>query len=148
MGEYIEEESDIEWLVGFLFWLILLYWKFEVKWAKLSAVKIQLPLFGQYLSLGDKLINIQRLLQEQWLFVQISENVQWEKHIYEITSNDYELLSAFADLYLPVENLTQITKREQTQEAIDSLISFCTNAWEEEIVDELNNSCVKILQKI
>ena len=141
------EDLDIRWQIWLLFGLALLYGKFETKWDKLSSIKIQLPLFGQYLTLWDNLINIQKSLQEQWIFLQISENIQWEKHIYEITSNDYELLSAFADLYLPVENLTQITKREQTQEAVDSLKNFCLNNWENEIIEELNNSCVKILQK-
>ncbi len=141
------EDLDIRWQIWLLFGLALLYGKFETKWDKLSSIKIQLPLFGQYLTLWDNLINIQKSLQEQWIFLQISENIQWEKHIYEITSNDYELLSAFADLYLPVENLTQITKREQTQEAVDSLRNFCLNNWENEIIEELNNSCVKILQK-
>lgn len=141
------EDLDIRWQIWLLFGLALLYGKFETKWDKLSSIKIQLPLFGQYLTLWDNLINIQKSLQEQWIFLQISENIQWEKHIYEITSNDYELLSAFADLYLPVENLTQITKREQTQEAVDSLKNFCLNNWENEIVEKINSSCVKILQK-
>lgn len=141
------EDLDIIWQIWLLFGLVLLYGKLETKWDKLSSIKIQLPLFGQYLTLWDNLINIQKSLQKQWIFLQISENIQWEKHIYEITSNDYELLSAFADLYLPVENLTQITKREQTQEAIDSLRNFCLNNWENEIIEKINNSCVKILQK-
>lgn len=141
------EDLDIRWQIWLLFGLVLLYGKLETKWDKLSSIKIQLPLFGQYLTLWDNLINIQKSLQKQWIFLQISENIQWEKHIYEITSNDYELLSAFADLYLPVENLTQITKREQTQEAIDSLRNFCLNNWENEIIEKINNSCVKILQK-
>ena len=37
---------------------------------------------------------------------------------------DYELLENFAKLYLPVENFSQITKREQAQEAIETLKNF------------------------
>ncbi len=142
------ENLDIEWKIWFLFGLTLLYWKFESKWEKLSAIKIQLPLFGQFLSIWDEIRNIQRLLQNEWIFIQISENIQWDKHTYEITSNDYELLENFAKLYLPVENFSQITKREQAQEAIESLKSFLWKEGESELIEKINNSCVKLLQKI
>ena len=141
------ENLDIEWKIWFLFGLIVLYWKFENKWEKLSAIKIQLPLFGQFLSIWDEIKNIQRNLQDEWIFIQISENIQWDKHTYEITSNDYELLEIFAKLYLPVENFSQITKREQTQEAIEALKSFLWTQWENEIIKKIDNSCVKLLQK-
>ena len=141
-------DLDIQWQIWFLFWLTLLYWKFENKWNKLSAVKIQLPLFGQFLSIWDEIKNIQKQLQSNWIFIQISENTQWDKCTYEITSNDYELLEIFSRLYLPVENFSQITKREQAQEAIGALKIFLENEWENELIKKINNSCVKLLQKI
>ena len=141
-------DLDIQWQIWFLFWLCILYWKFENKWDKLSAIKIQLPLFGQFLSIWDEIKNIQKQLQFNWIFIQISENTQWDKCTYEITSNDYELLEIFSKLYLPVENFSQITKREQAQEAIDALKVFLWNEWENEIINKINNSCVKLLQKI
>ena len=140
--------QDIEWKIWFLFWLTLLYWKFENKWDKLSAIKIQLPLFWQFLSIWDQLKDIKKYLQDHWIFIQVSENIQWDKHTYEITSNDYELLEIFSKLYLPVENFTQITKREHAQEAIDALKMFLWNEWENQIITKINNSCVKLLQKI
>ena len=142
------EDLDIQWQIWFLFWLTLLYWKFENKWDKLSAIKIQLPLFGQFLSIWDEIKNIQRQLQSNWIFIQISENTQWDKCTYEITSNDYELLEIFSKLYLPVENFSQITKREQAQEAIEALKVFLSNEWKNELITIINNSCVKLLQKI
>ena len=142
------EDLDIEWKIWLLFGLTLLYWKFENKGEKLSAIKIQLPLFGQFLSTWDKIRNIQKSLQDNWIFIQISENIQWDKHTYEITSNDYELLEIFAKLYLPVENFSQITKREQTQEAIEALKTFLEKEWNNELITKIDNSCVKLLQKI
>ena len=142
------EDLDIEWKIWFLFGLILLYGKFENKWEKLSAIKIQLPLFGQFLSIWDEIKNIQKKLQEGWIFIQISENIQWDKHTYEITSNDYELLKIFAKLYLPVENFSQITKREQVQEASEALKIFLEKEGESKLIEKVNNSCVKLLQKI
>lgn len=142
------EDLDIEWKIWFLFGLTLLYWKFENKWEKLSAIKIQLPLFGQFLSIWEEIKNIQKYLQNEWIFIQISENIQWDKHTYEITSNDYELLEIFAKLYLPVENFSQITKREQTQEAIEWLKTFLEKEWNNELITKIDNSCVKLLQKI
>ena len=82
------------------------------------------------------------------MFIQISENIQGDKHTYEITSNDYELLEIFAKLYLPVENFSQITKREQIQEALKALRTFLDNEWEDEQIKKISNSCVKLLQKI
>ena len=142
------EDLDIEWKIWFLFGLTVLYWKFENKWEKLSAIKIQLPLFWQFLSIWDEIKNIQKSLQEEWIFIQISENIQWDKHTYEITSNDYEFLEIFAKIYLPVEKFSQITKREQAQEAIESLKTFLEKEWNNKIIKEINNSCVKLLQKI
>ena len=142
------EDLDIEWQIWLLFGLTLLYWKFENKWEKLSAIKIQLPLFGQFLSIWDEIRNIQKNLQDEWIFIQISENIQWDKHTYEITSNDYELLEIFAKFYLPVEKFSQITKREQTQEAIEVLKTFLEKEWNNGLIKKINNSCVKLLQKI
>ena len=142
------EDLDVLWQLWFLFWLTLLYWKYENKWDKLSSLKIQLPLFGQFLTIWDDIRDIQRNLQNNWIFIQISENIQWDKHMYEITSNDYELLEIFANLYLPVEKFEQITKREQAQEATEALKAFLLNEWEKELIDVVSSSCVKILQKI
>ena len=141
-------DLNMDGKLWFLFGLILLYWKFENKWEKLSAIKIQLPLFGQFLSVWDELKNIQKSLQDGWIFIQISENIQGDKHTYEITSNDYELLEIFWQLYVPVENFSQITKREQAQEAIDALKVFVWNEWEKELINKIDSSCVKLLQKI
>ena len=147
-SKIIIEDLDVEWKIWFLFGLILLYGKFENKWEKLSAIKIQLPLFGQFLSIWDEIKNIQKKLQEGWIFIQISENIQWDKHTYEITSNDYELLEIFAKLYLPVENFSQITKRKQVQEASEALKIFLEKEGESKLIEKVNNSCVKLLQKI
>lgn len=142
------EDLDIEWKIWFLFGLTLLYGKLENKWEKLSAIKIQLPLFGQFLAIWDEIKSLQKKLQEKGIFIQISENTQWDKHTYEITSNDYELLQIFANIYLPVENFSQITKREQTQEAIEALKVFLGDEWNNELIQKIDNSCVKLLQKI
>ena len=142
------EDLNIQWQIWFLFGLTLLYWKFENKWEKLSAIKIQLPLFGQFLSIWDRIKDIQKNLQNEWIFIQTSENTQWDKCTYEITSNDYELLEIFSKLYLPVENFSQITKKEQAQEAIEALKVFLSNEWKNELITIINNSCVKLLQKI
>lgn len=142
------EDLNTEWKIWFLFGLTILYGKFENKWDKLSAIKIQLPLFGQFLSILDEIKKIQKSLQNEWIFIQISENIQGDKHTYEITSNDYELLEIFNKLYLPVENFSQITKREQAQEAIKALKVFIWKEGESELIEKINNSCVKLLQKI
>ena len=89
-------------------------------------------------------------LQQQGIFLQSSLNRQQDKTTLQITSNDYELLQIFSDWYKPVENFTQITKREQTAQAIQLLKAFVEQGSIEN-VDEvkrwIDQGTVKILVK-
>ncbi|MDR0282386.1 MAG: hypothetical protein LBI53_03610 [Candidatus Peribacteria bacterium] len=116
--------EGIEKNISFLFGLVVLFGKFESKEGQLNSIKIHLPLFGQYLSIQEKLEGMIVMLQQQGIFLQWSKNEQQGTTSFQISSNDYELLQIFADWYKPVENFTQITKREQTAQAIQLLKAF------------------------
>jgi len=120
----LEDLDGREQIISFLFGLVLLFGKFESKEGQLNSIKIHLPLFGQYLSIQEKLEGMIASLQQQGIFLQWSKNEQQGTTSFQISSNDYELLQIFADWYKPVENFTQITKREQTAQAIQLLNAF------------------------
>ncbi len=64
--------------------------------------------------------------------------------VYQISSNDYELLEIFAKWYEPVEKFEKITKREFTQEMKSKLIEFLQS--NPEIPSEGKNDVIKQIQ--
>ena len=149
-GASIDEIQSINDILSFLFGLIVFHGKFEAKGTQLNSIKIHLPLFWQYLQIEEKIEHFLQILQAEGIFLQTSKNQQQGKISYQITSNDWEVLQIFADWYKPVENFTQITKKEQTAQAIQLLKEFVAqgnieNA--EEVKTLLEKWTVKILVK-
>ena len=128
---------------------MLLWGKFESKDGQLNSIKIHLPLFGQYLSIQEKLEQMILTLQQQGIFLQWSKNEQQGTTSFQISSNDYELLQIFADWYKPVENFTQITKKAVVQNALGDLKLFLEEQVENsnEIKKLLDTAVIKILVK-
>jgi len=73
--------------------------------------------------------------------------------VYQISSNDYELLEIFAKWYEPVEKFEKITKREFTQEMKIKLIEFITTNPEipeegkNEVIKQIEEGTIKLLTK-
>ncbi|HMS90914.1 MAG TPA: hypothetical protein PKC87_01735 [Candidatus Absconditabacterales bacterium] len=120
---------------------------------ELSSIKIQIPLAGQYLAHTETLDMIIKKLQENGLFLKADKLVNKNGIIYQISSNDYELLEIWAKWYEPVEKFEKITKREFTQEMKIKLIEFITTNPEipqegkSEILEQLNTGMIKLLIK-
>lgn len=110
--------------LSFLFGLTLLYGKFDTKKDELVSIKIQLPLFGQYMKYTETIDQMIRNLQEHGFFMKVDKLTNKNGIIYQISSNDYELLEIFASRYEAVEKFTKITKREFTDEMKEKLIIF------------------------
>jgi hypothetical protein len=61
------DTKDRTWIaLSFLFGLLCLYGKFDSKNGELSSIKIQLPLFGQYLKQQETLDTMIQSLQKDW----------------------------------------------------------------------------------
>jgi len=107
-----------------LFMLMLLYGKMDTKNNELIAIKIQIPLFGQFLKYEEQFDNMKKQLAEEEIFINTSSQKNADGIIYQISCNDYELLSMIAKYYEPVEKFEKITKGEFTQEMKEKLIVF------------------------
>jgi predicted nuclease of restriction endonuclease-like RecB superfamily len=88
------------------------------------SVKIQIPLFGQYLKYGEMFDKIIFNLQKDEFFLKSDKLETNNGIIYQISSNDYELLEIFANWYKAVEKFEKITKSDFAQEMKNKLIQF------------------------
>ena len=107
-----------------MFGLLLLYGKMDAKNGELASIKIQIPLFGQYTKHTDILDSMIGKMQEHGIFMKADKLQHKNGMVYQISSNDYELLETFARWYEPVEKFEKITKRDFTQEMQAKLIAF------------------------
>ncbi len=148
------EISTLEWyekIFSFLFGLVLIYGKMDIKNWEIIWIKSHIPLFGQYVQYKDSLDAMIQALQEDWIFLNhsIVQNGDWI--IYQITSSDYELLWSFINFYQSVEKLEKIHKRELTEKVKSQLIAFIDNNeqipenWKEEVLKMIEDGIMKLL---
>lgn len=138
---------------SFLFALILLYGKIETKNNELLAIKIHIPLFGQFMKYEENFDAMKQTLTQEGIFITTSCQKNAEGAVYQISSNDYELLEIYAKWYEPVEKFEKITKRDFTQEMKTKLIEFLETNTEipsegkEEVIKKLQEGTMKLLTK-
>jgi hypothetical protein len=111
-------------IISFLFGLILIYGKMEIKNNELIGLKIHLPLFGQYIKYKEELDTMIKNLQEEWIFLNTSIVKNNDGIIYQLSSSDYELLWYFANWYQSIEKIDKILKQEITNKVKLDLINF------------------------
>lgn len=137
-----ENEKDI---LGYFFGLMLIYGKWEAKSKELNSIKIQIPLSGQHLAHEEDLDLRIKMLAHNGIFVKTDKLLNKNGMVYQISSNDYELLEIFAQWYEAVEKFEKISKRVFTEEMKIKLIEFInTNA---EIPQEGKAEVVKQLEE-
>ena len=141
--------------LSFLFALALIYGKFEGKDWNLKSIKIHLPLIWIQAQLEEKLINMCKNLQKNWLFIKRNTDHHAEKKIFQFQINDFELLTLFASwnsLFkdLPQRNTELISNQNTTIK--NQLISFIEETTipaisnKEEILPILKNQTLKFLK--
>ncbi len=154
--ENIAEENKnktIEEIISYLLWLIILYGKWDGKNWELRSIKIQIPLFGKYTKHAESLDEMLASLQKEWIFLKADKMANKNGIIYQISSNDYELLEILAKWYEPLGKFEKITKREFTQEMKMKLIECIqtnTEIPEEgkaEVIKQLQEWTIKLLTK-
>ena len=139
--------------ISFLFWLVLVYWNFQIKDWDLKAIKVQIPLFGKYMEEQDIIDEMVAVLAENGLYV--NKNIQRTDDgvIYELTSSDYELLQHFARFYEPIEKWLKISKYDDVLDVKKELIEFIQTSpeipseWKEDVLKTLENGMIKIMTK-
>ena len=139
--------------VSLLFALALVYGKMDTKNNELTAIKIHIPLFGQFLKYEELFDEIKKQLIQEWIFITTSSQKNNDGTIYQISCNDYELLELFAKWYEPVEKFEKITKREFTQEMKNKLIAFLEtnpeipNNGKADVIKYIQEGTIKLLTK-
>ncbi len=142
-----------EEIFSYLLWLVILYGKFEGKNKELNTLKIQVPLFGQYIKEQENLDDMVASLQKEWIFIKGDKMTNKNGIVYQISSNDYELLEIYTKWYEPVEKFEKITKLEFTQEMKAKLVEFLQNNAEipqegkVEVLKQLQEWTIKLLTK-
>lgn len=149
----IENEDGETDLLGYFFGLMLIYGKWEGKNKELSSIKIQISLFGQYLAQQEFLDMMIKKLQTNGIFLKADKLPNKNGIVYQISSNDYELLEIFARRYEPVEKFGKITKREFTEEMKTKLVEFISTNPEipqegkAEVLKQIKTGTIKLLTK-
>lgn len=147
------EFSSMEEKLSLLYWLILLYGKFEAKWKELLSIKIQIPLFWQYLYYQDHFDIMLRDLQKQGIFCKKDLVETNNGIVYQISSNDWELLEVFAQWHEAIEKFEKISKKAFTDEMKDTLVAFLLSdpqipeVGRQEVLDNIQSWIVKFLMK-
>jgi hypothetical protein len=121
-------------ILSFFFALFLVYGKFEIKKFEINneeikkpellGVKIQVPLFGQYLRYQEQFEGMVQILQDTGIFVKTDVLDTNNGVVYQMSTTDYELLEVFAKWYESIEKIEQISKRDFTKEMKAKLLEF------------------------
>lgn len=147
------EFSSIEQQLSFLYGLTLLYGKLESKKSELLSIKIQIPLFGQFLSYQEHLDSILANIQKQGLFLKKDILETNNGIIYQVSSNDWELLDVFAKWHEGIEKFEKISKKVFTEDMKSKLVAFILSDAQipeegrQEVLDKIQSWVVKFLIK-
>lgn len=131
----------------------MVYGKFEIKKSELLGVKIQIPLFGQYLRYQEQFDRMIIILQDAGIFVKTDVLETNTGVVYQISTTDYEFLEIFAKWYESIEKIEKISKRDFTQEMKNKLVDFLKNDVQipedgkPEVIAQLQDWVVKFLAK-
>ena len=148
-----DTDSSLPNVIQTLFDLVLLYGKIENKKEDLLALKIQLPLFGQYLNYQEKLDTMIQSLQEKGYFFKSDKLMNDNGMIYQISCNDYEILELFAKWYEPIAKFQEISKSSFVKEMKEKLLTFLESnedipsEGKQEVIEAINTRKIKLLQK-
>ena len=152
-GTKTDKKQQTEDTLSYVFGLTLLYGKFDTKKGELASIKIQIPLFWQYLSHQEMFDKIIKDMQKEGIFLKVDKLTNNNGITYQISSNDYELLEIFAKWYEPVEKFEKISKRDFTDEMKIKLREFLETNQEipsegkAEILQQIKNGTIKFLMK-
>lgn len=151
--EDINERESIENTLAYIFGLFLIYGKWEEKNKEVNSIKIQISLSGQYLA-HEEGLNMQiDKLKQNGIFLKVDKLPNKNGMVYQISSNDYELLEIYTKWYEAVEKFEKITKREFTKEMKIKLIEFIKTNEEIpqegkiEILEQITEWAIKLLAK-
>ncbi len=132
-----EEPTEYQPLT-FLFVLTLIYGKLEVKTyndqTDLKGIKLHIPFFWQYLDKKEELEDLIKIFQNNGYFIKSTTQQTTDGITLQITSQDHELLQAFAKFYEPIEKISQISKYDNILEVKKQLQEYTGESFDDKIV--------------
>jgi hypothetical protein len=146
--------ANIEAIMSYLFVLALLYGKLDIRESALMHVKIHVHLFGAFLREQQVLDTMLFLLQSKGIFLQKTITENNDGITYQITSNDYEFLAWFAQLYKSIAKIDKIPTFDKMSQARSTLIARIQSLQEtgeltidDAVMDMLEQQIVKVITK-
>ncbi|MFZ2151310.1 MAG: hypothetical protein WAZ12_01540 [Candidatus Absconditicoccaceae bacterium] len=146
-----DNDANIGNILSFLFGLVLIYGKMDIKNGEIIGIKIHIPLFGQYIKYKESIDEIIKNLQNEGIFLNHSILQNGDGIVYQINSGDYELLGSFVNFYQSVEKVQKIFKQEFTEKAKSELINFIDineqvpENGKEEVLRMIDDGVMKVL---
>ncbi len=144
--------SDI---MSLIFWLVVVYWRFDEKNWEVSAIKAHIPLVW-WTRIDEELEWCFRVLAEKyWVFIAAQRVQNWAKRVYQFSSNDREVLKLFVgwmNTYFSEQNLKLDNYLKKQEEIKEQLASFIKNEeslnieWKDEVLNLLNKHDVKFIK--
>lgn len=125
----------------------------DIKNNELIAIKIHIPLFGKYMKYEEAFDTMKQKLAQEGIFITTSTQKNAEGIIYQISSNDYELLKNFTEYAKDIENIHKIPKYDIALENKKSLLEYIQNnpdipqEGKAEILKQLQEGTIKLLTK-
>lgn len=148
------DTTNVDTIISYLFMLTLLYGKMDIKDTSLVGIKIHIHLFGWYLKEQAIFDTLLYFLQTKGVFLQKSVIQSNDGIIYQISSQDYEILASFAQLYKSIAKIDKIPTFDRmllSKQSLLSTIQTLQADWslvtDRLIVDTINTHIVKVITK-
>jgi len=146
--------TDIQTIMSYLFVLTLLYGKMDIKNNSLMSIKIHIHLFGAYLKEQQIFDTLLYFLQSKGIFFQKSIIQNNDGVTYQISSQDYEVLAGFAQLYKSIAKIDKIPTIDKMSQAKSTLLSHIQLLQEtgelqadSDVLTALEQQVVKVITK-
>ena len=144
--------SDI---MSLIFWLVVVYWRFDEKNWEVSAIKAHIPLVW-WTRIDEELEWCFRVLAEKyWVFIAAQRVQNWAKRVYQFSSNDREVLKLFVgwmNTYFSEQNLKLENYLKKQEEIKEQLVEYINNEenlnieWKDVVLELLNKYDVKFIK--
>ncbi len=145
--------GGLEDILSFFYGLLLLYGKLESKKWDLMSIKIQIPLFGQFLKHQENFDDLLLNLQKEGLFVKRDILESGNGVVYQISSTDWELLSVFSNWHQAIEKFEKINKKVFVDDMKAWLLAFLLSEsqipekWKQDVLEQIQSGIIKFVTK-
>ena len=149
--------KNFEDIISFIFVLICIYWKFDDKNWDVFSIRSHIPLVW-WTHLDEELDeSFKNLAVHHWIFIASQKVQNWNKNMYQFSSNDKELLSLYVDWvnYYNWKNTMKLDSFFRKQQEIkEQLLNFINEEkalnlnWRDSVLSLLDQYDVKFIKYI